>query len=224
MDQNKIGNTISKKRKELKITQKNLAELLNVSDKTVSNWERGKYLPDYSLLIPLCKSLKITISELLTGEKEKEITENIVNLVSTNDKLTKLGYIISAVGVSFTIYSLTFMRQITTVGNGIFSLVGFIISFYGYILISRNYKKRKKCIHTISFIISYFLMIIFFDLNGIMNYNANSLFSYSFSVDGNNTLSQTPFYDLIRCNNKKYKIIFHKKDNYNNINNICKNS
>jgi len=224
MDQNKIGNTIAKKRKELKITQKNLAELLNVSDKTVSNWERGKYLPDYSLLIPLCNALKIKISELLTGKKEEEITEDIVNLVSTNDKLTKIGYIISITGVSFTIYSLTFMRQITIVGNGIFSLVGFIISFYGYILISRNYKKRKKYIHTIIFIISYFLMIIFFDLNGILNYNVNSLFSYSFSVDNNNKLSQTPFYDIVSCNNQKYKIIIHRKNNFNNINKICKNS
>ncbi len=68
MDQIKIGKYIAGKRKELGMTQKQLAEKLGMSDKSVSKWERGICLPDVSVYIQLCEILGISINEFLVGE------------------------------------------------------------------------------------------------------------------------------------------------------------
>ena len=69
MDLNKIGEFISTRRKLKKLTQEQLAEKLNISDRAVSKWERGICLPDASIMIELCKILDINVNELLSGEK-----------------------------------------------------------------------------------------------------------------------------------------------------------
>lgn len=68
MDQVKIGKYLSEKRKKLALTQTQLAEKLNMSDKSVSKWERGICLPDVSLYQELCSILGITVNEFLAGE------------------------------------------------------------------------------------------------------------------------------------------------------------
>ena len=72
MEQEKIGRLISHLRREKKLTQKELATYLGVSDKSVSKWERGICLPDVSLFKPLCEVLGITLNEFFAGEKLKE--------------------------------------------------------------------------------------------------------------------------------------------------------
>ena len=72
MDKKKIGNFISALRKEKGMTQRELADKLYVSDRTVSKWERGAGLPDASLMIALSDLLGITVNELLTGEKSPD--------------------------------------------------------------------------------------------------------------------------------------------------------
>lgn len=72
MDQIMIGNFMAKKRKEKNMTQARLAEKLGVSDKTISKWETGKCMPDYSVIESLCAELDITIAELLDGEEAAE--------------------------------------------------------------------------------------------------------------------------------------------------------
>lgn len=95
MDQIKIGKFISKTRKTLGITQRQLADALYISDKTVSKWECGKGLPEVSLMLPLCEELHITVNELLTGEKieeteyKKKAEENMMNLVQENQENRK---------------------------------------------------------------------------------------------------------------------------------------
>ena len=68
MDLEKIGKYISGKRKALDLTQKQLAEMLGVSDKSVLKWERGVCLPDVSLYTSLCDILGITLNEFIAGE------------------------------------------------------------------------------------------------------------------------------------------------------------
>ena len=68
MDQIKIGKFISSKRKEVGLTQVQLAEKLNVTDRAVSKWETGRSLPDASIMLGLCSILKITVNDLLSGE------------------------------------------------------------------------------------------------------------------------------------------------------------
>jgi transcriptional regulator with XRE-family HTH domain len=72
MNQIATGKFISQKRKEKNLTQEQLAEKLGVSNKTVSKWETGKCMPDYSVVKNLCEELEITIAELMDGEKAEE--------------------------------------------------------------------------------------------------------------------------------------------------------
>lgn len=84
MDQMKIGKFIAEQRKNNGLTQSQLAEKLFVTDRAVSKWECGKSMPDSSIMLQLCEVLKITVNELLTGEKidmEKYNEQAEVNLI-----------------------------------------------------------------------------------------------------------------------------------------------
>ena len=95
MDQISIGRFIAAERKRKGCTQKQLAEKLNISDKTVSKWECGKGFPEVSLLLPLCKELDITVNELLSGarvseeEYQKKAEENMVNMIKEREENKK---------------------------------------------------------------------------------------------------------------------------------------
>ena len=69
MDQVKIGRFIAARRKSANLTQMQLAEKLNITDRAVSKWETGKTMPDSSIMLELCSALDITVNELLSGEK-----------------------------------------------------------------------------------------------------------------------------------------------------------
>ena len=103
MDLVKIGKYIAGKRKNLGLTQKQLAEKIGMSDKSVSKWERGVCLPDVSLYFDLCSLLGISINEFLAGEDivheniEKKSEENIISVVTDSKRKQKsLKYIICA--------------------------------------------------------------------------------------------------------------------------------
>ena len=68
MNQEKIGNFIAERRKNVNLTQIQLAEKLNITDRAISKWERGKAMPDSSIMLVLCDILKITVNDLLSGE------------------------------------------------------------------------------------------------------------------------------------------------------------
>ena len=114
MDLIKIGKYISGKRKELGMTQRELAEKLNMSDKSVSKWERGVCLPDVSLYSELCLILGISINEFLAGEDitqeniVQKSEENIVGVASeSKTKQKRLKAIIALLSVvSISIFTL----------------------------------------------------------------------------------------------------------------------
>lgn len=118
MDVKKIGEFIAFNRKNEGLTQEQLGERLGVSNKTISCWERGNYMPDLSLLIPLSKELGITLNELLSGENIKhenieDITEkNLVNTINyTKNKFDKenkkISIILIIIGIAISLASLT---------------------------------------------------------------------------------------------------------------------
>ena len=72
MNQLVTGKFIAHKRKEKNLTQEQLAEKLGVSNKTISKWENGKCMPDYSVVKSLCEELEITVAELMDGEVKEE--------------------------------------------------------------------------------------------------------------------------------------------------------
>ncbi len=103
MDQVKIGKFIAQMRKEQGLLQRQLAEKLGISDKTVSKWECGKGLPEISLMLPLCDILGISVNELLSGEILSDINykmkaeENMMGLLKEkeeNKKKLKLSFMV----------------------------------------------------------------------------------------------------------------------------------
>lgn len=72
MNQEEIGALIARSRKEKKLTQAQLAEKLNITDRAVSKWETGKSMPDVSILGELCEILHLSVDELLRGERKTE--------------------------------------------------------------------------------------------------------------------------------------------------------
>lgn len=92
MEQQKIGKFIHDLRKEKELTQKQLAELVGVSDKTISKWETGRGIPDTAIMNELCQVLGISINELLSGEKlsvdnyNGKAEENMVNLLKDTEQ------------------------------------------------------------------------------------------------------------------------------------------
>lgn len=130
MEQQKIGSFIATCRKEKQLTQKELANQLGVSDKSVSKWERGICLPDASLYLELCKILDISMNELFAGERIetsnliKQSEENILNIVTTETKRKN-----------------KLKKTICLLSIFIFLLIGML--FYGYHYLSSQFTVAK---------------------------------------------------------------------------------
>ncbi len=120
MDQIKIGRFIATRRKEVGLTQLELAEKLNISDRAISKWETGKSLPDASIMIELCEILGIGINELFYGEminmneNDKKYDEIILAMKKEQEETAKrmlaLEYVIGF-GASITFLVLVFIAS-----------------------------------------------------------------------------------------------------------------
>lgn len=103
MNQAEIGKFIAERRKEKKLTQAQLAEKLNITDRAVSKWETGKSMPDSSIMLELCEILGITVNELLSGEKvdmeslEKRADENLIALKRKDENNMARSVLISVI-------------------------------------------------------------------------------------------------------------------------------
>ena len=92
MDQIKIGNFIQEKRKDKGLTQSDVAEKLNVTDRAISKWENGNCIPDASNIQELCKILNITINDLFSGcvvdmkDNEKKLEENLLEMIRIKEQ------------------------------------------------------------------------------------------------------------------------------------------
>ena len=95
MDQIRIGKFIQERRKEKRLTQSELAEKLDVTDRAVSKWENGNCIPDASNIQELCKILNITINDLFSGcvvdmrDNEKKLEENLLEMIKIKEKRDK---------------------------------------------------------------------------------------------------------------------------------------
>ena len=142
MDQIAIGKFIAEERKRKGYTQKQLSEKLEISDKTVSKWERGNGFPEVSLLLPLCKELDITVNELLSGERvsledyQRKAEENMVNLVKEAQESRK-KIILSAVVALLVVvaavplFVLSGALEMDTWLRCVLIVIGFVVLFLG---------------------------------------------------------------------------------------------
>ena len=109
MDQIKIGKFVAERRKDVNLTQAQLAEKLNITDRAVSKWERGKSMPDSSVMLELCDILKITVNDLLNGEVvivdnySKELENKLIEMVKHKEeadrRLLKMEIVLGIVAV-----------------------------------------------------------------------------------------------------------------------------
>ncbi len=193
MDLNKISNFIKTKRKELGITQDELAEKLFVTEKAISRWETGRGTPDISLLLPLSKELNVDVSELLNGEENKKCKNDVEQLIEYNEitkankynfqfKLTIFFYILSILSFLFylrfeydpNIEVNYFIRLLIIVIASIFVIIGNKIYSNNYVEKLEDKKKVLKLSHIIVFIyyvILLFNMVVFARYNSIDSYN-----------------------------------------------------
>lgn len=111
MNQDKIGKFITKCRKVQNLTQEELAEKLNITYKAVSKWECGKSLPDASIMIDLCNILKITVNDLLSGEKvenDKYINNAEENLLILTKQIKKRRKILKNIQKLLLLFAIIF--------------------------------------------------------------------------------------------------------------------
>lgn len=164
MNLEKIGKFIAKCRKNKNLTQEQLAEKLNISDRAISKWERGLNLPDASLMTPLCNILNININELLSGEiieKEnymKKAEDNLIKMKELEESKNKMLLMMENV-IGFTC-SITFLivlfvtcfTQIESIARIILiitAVVVFCIGIFFAMKLEREvgYYECQKCYH-----------------------------------------------------------------------------
>ena len=111
MNQTVIGSYIAHKRREQNLTQEQLAQQLGVSNKTISKWENGKCMPDYSIIQTLCDALHVTLPELMDGEDAAEDSvrvyddEQILDLLRRTQELERqrdvlCGFVLIVLGIA----------------------------------------------------------------------------------------------------------------------------
>ncbi len=162
MDQIKIGKFIAECRKNNNLTQMQLAEKLDITDRAISKWENGKAMPDSGVMLDLCKELKISVNELLSGEmidmreydkkseellleltkqdelKNKKLMMSMWTILITNT-LFYIGIILLAAN---TLEEGFILGTIITISTIIFLITGFIgLKFE----VDAGYYECKKC-------------------------------------------------------------------------------
>jgi transcriptional regulator with XRE-family HTH domain/DNA-directed RNA polymerase subunit RPC12/RpoP len=164
MDQIRIGKFIAECRKKKNLTQMELAEKMNITDRAVSKWENGKSMPDSSIMLDLCNILGISVNELLMGEMiemkeyDKKTEELLVELAKQdelkNRKLMTSMWTILITSVVF--YLGIILLAVNTLEEGV--LLGTIICVSTMILliaafialkfeVDAGYYECKKCHH-----------------------------------------------------------------------------
>ena len=192
MDQKKIGLFLKELRKEKELTQSQLAEQLNVSDRTVSRWETGTNLPDLSVLVELADFYDVDIREIIDGERKSEnmnveMKDTLMKAAqyATEDKhmqMKKLtGYILSA-----------FPSESGWAAK--FAILGAIIVTVG---IFQLLKKRKLLKSIIIFIAILFGMI-WLDFASVCYIRQAPRFAYSVEYSDETVIYHAPFYSVYK--------------------------
>lgn len=225
MNQEKIGKFIFECRKNKEMTQSELAEKLGVTDKSISNWENGRNMPDLSLFKPLCDILDISINDLISGEKvskdkyQDKFEENIISTIEyTNTKIKEKNNIIRVLflvfGLMISITAMTIFPSESSWGS-IYSVIGILISLVGFSKFTKKFKYVKRLLLNLGFFVILLSMFYILDYVSVISMHQAPRFS-TYKVTFNTTIYyDTPFYDVIRCNrdtkDEYYKVLKNQK-------------
>ena len=164
MDQIKIGKFIAECRKKNNLTQMQLAEKLNITDRAISKWENGKGMPDSSIMLDLCNELKISVNELLSGEVlemnsyNEKLELNLIDMVKqkeqSDNRLLKMEIVIGVLA-SLVLFILIFVASFVEMADWlrilliITGLIPFMIGILFAIRIEQTagYYECQKCHH-----------------------------------------------------------------------------
>ena len=184
MNQMEIGKFIAELRKEKNMTQQELANKLNITDRAVSHWENGRSMPDAGIMLELCKALGINVNELLSAKKimkekyNERAEENLLEMrreIETLNKriLTLNKIIINLAIVIFVVigFAATFIEMSMLIRNIIFAVDLVMLILVGFftlnILQKTGYYECQECKN--QYIPGYTQM--FFGMSGITNTN-----------------------------------------------------
>ena len=236
MNQEKIGKFIAECRKQRKMTQSELGEKLGVTEKSISNWENGRNMPDLSLFKPLCNELNISLNDLLSGEKvteneyQEKLEENIINTIDyTNKKLENrnnfIGLILITFGVLISITAIAIFPSESSWGS-IYSIFGAIISLIGVSRFTKRLTYLKRLICNFTYFLIFVVVLMTIDYIGVVNIHQAPRFSLVKVAGENIIYYDTPFYDVVRCNvdkdNETFEVIKNQKYDRDNIDKYCK--
>ena len=211
MDQIKIGSFLKELRNEKGLTQVQLAEQLNVSNRSVSRWETGSTLPDISILVELAEFYEVDIKEIIDGERKsetmkEEMRDTLVKVAEyTNEdkemqyyKMRKMiGCILIGFGVFLTISALMMFPSDSSWGS-IYSMIGAIILSTGlYQVICKN---KYKIIFSIGCFFILVASLIVVDYLGVTLEKQVPRFAYEKEWSGDTIVYKAPFYTVIRHN------------------------
>ena len=228
MNLDKIGKFIALNRKNKGLTQEQLAERLGVTNKTVSRWETGKYMPDLSLLKQLSEELGITLNELLSGEKiEKEkivenTEKNIINTIDYSSQKVenehkKISIILMIIGIIISISALTVLDKESS-WCSIYSIIGIIIFVIGLVKEFKKFKKIQKIGIGVVLFIGIFGIFYIADYLGVKTNNRPPIYNYKIKTTFRETKEiayYSLFYNVYRINadtTNEYYVIDEKKE------------
>ena len=236
MNQEKIGKFIAKCRKDKKMTQSDLAEKLGVTDKSISNWENGRNMPDLSLFKPLCDVLGITINDLLSGEKiskdkyQERFEENIVNTIDYSTKrINKYSNVIGLLLVIFGLFismSAIMIFPSESSWGSIYSVFGVIIFLIGMSKLTREIKYSVRLPLLLIIFLGTLGILFFADYINVKRNNVAPMFRVtSLYIGGDEEVLyyDTPFYDVIKCNSK-FNIVKNKNYTHEELFEYCSNN
>lgn len=210
MDQKRVGMFLRMLRKEKNITQEQLAEKLNVSGRTVSRWETGVNMPDISLLVELSEFYKISIPEIIDGERKSEemneetkntaikMAEYSKNEIATGKrKITSI--LLSVFGIVVIVSALAIFPNDSSWGS-IYATIGGIILTIGVYLGSKSIfakrASRLRCI--LGCIVILFSLFLISDYVAVSEFNQVPRFCYKKIYSGN-----------YKCDKVEYKTLFY---------------
>lgn len=209
MNQEKIGKFILENRKKKNLTQSELAKRLKVSNHTISNWENGKSMPSYELLIPLTKELDISITELINGEFESnkeepnKIVEKTINFLKKIDqdkkkKYRNIGILIIIIGFIIKFSSMILIQRYQEI-NDYYWVLSFVVTIIGISYLFHEENAKNVILKTIGGTLISLLLFVSIDiteiklLNTLPRYFETGQYHYSLIY------YRTPFYDVYGC-------------------------
>ena len=212
MDQKKIGIFLKELRKEKNITQEELAEKFNVSNRTVSRWETGNNMPDISLLIELSEFYHVSIPEIVDGERKsekmnQETRDTVVKMAEYSKNAVKIEKkkvirsLLMVFGMFIIISAFAIFPNDSSWGS-IYSIIGGIFFSIGFYLKIKSevLKNSFRILSLASCILILFGFFIISDYIAVSQYHQVPRFSYEKIYSEDQVEHKTLFYTVIQKN------------------------